>query len=199
MESAIAILLIVLNAVIVGTGIYLRAYLNKKAENLASKEDFKDLKTQTAELRQTTKEIESKIDDQVWNRQRQWELKRDVLFEMSKRLAQADDALLYLDMAARNADKEGDPFWMENLTKRQNGWTKAIGALDEARFTVGVVSEKETIDAVDALAGLMVKMASGVTNKDFSAYSDNKLELSKKIYAARWAIRKSLGIDAPFT
>ncbi len=75
LEWAVSLVL----ALIVGA--FLPAYFKKKGENLATKEDFSELKAQTAALAQTTKEIESKIDDQVWNRQRHWELKRDALLE----------------------------------------------------------------------------------------------------------------------
>jgi hypothetical protein len=46
-------------------GSFIGSYSKKKGENLATKEDFRELKAQTAELRQATKEIESKIEDQV--------------------------------------------------------------------------------------------------------------------------------------
>src|SRR5665213_1700042 len=102
MGLTITVLLVLLNAIIVGTGIYLRAYLDKKAENLATKEDFRDLKIQTAELRQTTKEIEAKIDDQLWNRQRQWELKRDIVLELVKVMKEFEQATLALGIAIKS-------------------------------------------------------------------------------------------------
>jgi hypothetical protein len=58
-------------------GSFLGAYLKKKGENLASKEDINDLVEQTKKLTQTTKEIEAKIGDEVWAGQRHWEMKRD--------------------------------------------------------------------------------------------------------------------------
>jgi len=79
-----------------GVGAYVGSYLKKRAENLATKDDFDDLKSQTAALTQTTKEIEAKIDNQVWDRQRQWELTRDGairLMEAQGRLEQAHRAI----------------------------------------------------------------------------------------------------------
>src|ERR1700733_10960347 len=75
-------------------GSFIGSYSKKKGENLATKEDFRELKAQTAELRQATKEIESKIEDQVWDRQRQWELKRDAVLGVIQALSATEDALM---------------------------------------------------------------------------------------------------------
>jgi len=41
-----------------------------------------------------TNEIEAKISDEVWDRQKRWELKRDVLFEVARKLAAVDEKLV---------------------------------------------------------------------------------------------------------
>ena len=56
------------------------AYLKKKGENLATHEDIGKLVEQVAAVTKTTKEIEAKISDEVWGRQRLWEMKRDAYF-----------------------------------------------------------------------------------------------------------------------
>ncbi len=198
MGTIITILILVLYGLLLAGGIYFKSYFNKRGENLATKEDFRELKAQTAELRQTTKEIEVKIDDQVWNRQRQWELRRDVLFDTSRRLAQVDDALLSLNTVSCDPATDGDPAWLEAKIERQHNWTKASTALSESQFFVGVVCEKETIDAIDAFVGISNKIAAELT-KNRNVYSDRALELTKKLYAARHAIRKELGIDSLLT
>ena len=69
-----------------GAGAYLGAYLKRKGENLATKEDI-------GELTKTTEEIKAKISDDVWDRQKQWELKRDVVFDAIRVLADLDGAI----------------------------------------------------------------------------------------------------------
>jgi hypothetical protein len=76
-----------------GAGAYLGGYLKKKGENLATHEDVDKLKEQVRVVTTTTKEIEAKISNEVWDRQKRWELKRDVLFEGTKRLSEVDEAL----------------------------------------------------------------------------------------------------------
>src|SRR6266849_3945597 len=97
MQTALIVIVFLANAALVGGGIYLSAYLKKKAEGLATREEFKDLQKQTAELTRTTKEIEAKISGELWNQQKRWELKREVLFEATKRVAIIFDCLKHLD------------------------------------------------------------------------------------------------------
>src|SRR5208283_2457485 len=70
-----------------GVGLYLGAYLRKKAENLATREDLDKLVEQVRAVTTATKEIEARISDEAWNREKMWELKRDVLLEAVKGLA----------------------------------------------------------------------------------------------------------------
>jgi hypothetical protein len=83
----------VFTTIFAGAGAYLGSYLKKKGENIASKEDFDDLRMQTRELTAATKEIEAKIDDQVWNRQRQWEMKKEIFIAAAQTVAKADATL----------------------------------------------------------------------------------------------------------
>jgi predicted alpha/beta-fold hydrolase len=55
-------------------GSYLGAYFKKKGENLATHEDIDKLVEQVGAVTKTTKEIEAKISDEVWDRQRKREL-----------------------------------------------------------------------------------------------------------------------------
>jgi hypothetical protein len=190
---------VLLAAIASGFGGYFGAYLRKRGENLATKEDFRDLKEQTAELTRTTKEIETKIDDQIWRRQRQWELRRDVLLEASRRVAEADNALLSLNSAVSCPHSEDDPHWVEAIVERQHSWGKASSALDESRFAIGVVCGKATIDAVDSFAVLANNIAAELSRKKPGAYQDRALELTEKFFVARHAIRKELGVESLLT
>lgn len=60
-------------------GSYFSPYLRKRAENLATHDDLDKLIKQMEAVTEATKAIESRIDEQVWNKQRQWEMKRDAL------------------------------------------------------------------------------------------------------------------------
>ncbi len=84
---------ILATAVVAGVGAYFGSYLKKKGENLATHEDVDLLVKQVAAVTETTKQIEAKISDEVWDRQRKWEMKRDALFEALKDVGSMEDCL----------------------------------------------------------------------------------------------------------
>jgi len=85
MDKLVAWALTTLVSAFVGS--FLAGYLKKKGENLATDEDIDKLVGQVTLVTQTTREIEAKISNEVWERQRKWEIKRDALFELVKELA----------------------------------------------------------------------------------------------------------------
>ena len=62
-------------------GYFFKGYLTKKGENLASKEDVKDLVARLSAVTEATKRIEADISTGVWDKQKRWDMKREVLFE----------------------------------------------------------------------------------------------------------------------
>src|ERR1017187_3205456 len=96
---------IVITAVLAGGGAYLGSYLKKKGENWATQEDIDKLVKQVAIVTQTTKEIEAKITNEVWERQRKWDLKREALFEAMKELATVLYTIGRLEAAYRIRNK----------------------------------------------------------------------------------------------
>jgi hypothetical protein len=73
-------------------GSYLAAYLKKKGENLATHEDIDKLVTQVAAVTITTKQIEERVSDEFWQKQKRWEAKRDAIFEVMRRLGECEAA-----------------------------------------------------------------------------------------------------------
>src|SRR2546423_13814650 len=76
-----------------GLGAYLGSYLRTKGQNLATHEDIDKLVDQVRAVTTATKEIESKISKKAWDRQRRWELKREVLFDAGRKISATADAL----------------------------------------------------------------------------------------------------------
>jgi len=54
-----------------------------------------------AVVTRTTQEIEARISNEVWDRQKRWELKREVLLDATKRIAELDQALTALNAIVR--------------------------------------------------------------------------------------------------
>jgi hypothetical protein len=75
-----------------GAGAYLGSYLKKKGENLATHEDLEKLVTQMTAVTTATKNIEARISDEVWQKQKRWEAKREAIFEVMRRLGELEAA-----------------------------------------------------------------------------------------------------------
>src|SRR5579862_3362214 len=97
-------------------GSWLGAYMKKKGENFATREDLQDVVEQVKAVTRTAEEIKSEIAGGLWDRQKQWELRRDTLFELAKCLTESDDAItkMYSVLSVRgelSATSEGESRW----------------------------------------------------------------------------------------
>lgn len=88
---------------------FLKSYASKKAENLAMHEGIEKLVEQMSAIRQATKEIEAKISDDVWNRQRQSELKREAVFSVMLALNQANHEMFAVSTVLNVQKKSQNP------------------------------------------------------------------------------------------
>ena len=68
-------------------------YATKKGENLATHEDIDKLVDQVKAVTDATKKIEAEISSGVWDKQKRWEMKREVLFEAARKISEIDDAM----------------------------------------------------------------------------------------------------------
>jgi uncharacterized protein YoxC len=109
---------ILVTAVVAGGSAYFGSYLKKKGENLATHEDVDKLVGQVAAVTQATKEIEAKISNDLWERERKWETKRDTLFEALKDIGSMETCLnthiATFEIARQAPQDVVDPiFWTE--------------------------------------------------------------------------------------
>jgi hypothetical protein len=144
-ESLVILAVTTLGSAFVGS--YLGGYLKRKGENLATHEDIGKLTEQVAAVTRTTKEIEAQITSGLWDRQKRWELKREVLFEATKRLAAVDDTLRTYSSALRlernKQVQEDSNEWLEGKIGILDRWSKASRAFDETHLFVDEVCTNE--------------------------------------------------------
>jgi hypothetical protein len=183
-----------------GAGAYLGGYLRAKGENLATHEDIDWLKEKVSAVTETTKKIETEISDAAWNRQKRWELKREVLFEATKRLAEIDEACTGLQTSLQARRKLGDVRsgsgisgeWLEK-------WNHATTGFDDARLRVAIVCGGETNEAFfeyGLAASLIVGAVLREEDADAEVLAKSAKELAMRLSAVRAAVRKELEIDA---
>jgi hypothetical protein len=188
-----AVIFWLLTAAISGAAAYFGAYLRKKGENLATHEDLKNLVEQMKAVTQATKEIEAKIDNQVWSGQRQWELKRDALLATVSALRHAHNAvqILYsaydVDMSVKGEQ------WKEKIPEERKRSSEALAVFNEKRFEASLVCSKIVNSALDRPAALMRRCIIDFAQGDFKKASDLAPRIHDAVDLAIDFMRKELG------
>ena len=175
-------------------GAYLGAYIRKKGENLATHEDIGKLVDQVRAVTQTTKEIEAKISSDVWNQQKRWEMKREVLFDAAKSIVELGDGLVSLDSLLRMDDPDGDQ-WVKARHTAIVGWNDTLKRFEGVRILVAVVCSRETILELDNFGLFVSNLGAKLVKKDARVYRESGEELGRRVLRTRFAIRKELGVD----
>jgi hypothetical protein len=179
-------------------GWFLKPYLGKKGQDLATHEDADRVLDEVRAVTKTTKEIEAKISGEVWDRQKRWELKRDVLFDAVKKSAAAHQALMKVH-AVYQTDKaamaRGEPGRMDEHTKASGVLLQATAELDDTYLLVSLVSGGETRKALGEFIPLARDIGMKLTDRQPDALQESRGEVSKKLAAVTAAVRKELEID----
>ena len=176
-----------------GLGAYLGAYLKKKGENLATREDIDDLVDQVKAVTKATKEIEAKISDEVWGRQRVWEMKRDTLFTLMKAESVAVNVLLSLD-AAWEVTKTQPPGEFAALQTKNTAllaWQAASVDFDSARAQSLIVCGPNVEKQINAITDRLRWAANAITKGQIKFREYDK-QLFQERQALLDAIRKEL-------
>jgi hypothetical protein len=174
-------------------GGYVGAYLTTKGKNLATHEDIHKLVDQVTAVTTATKKIEAEISSGVWDKQKRWEMKRDVLFLAAKAVTEVDDSLLSLATVFRFKEKE-EALSAERL-KSSKRWMDATINYDQTKLLVAVVCTKETKEAFDSFAAITAVMSQNITKGQWEAYDNARKDLALKFFALQAAVRKELEVD----
>jgi hypothetical protein len=198
MEKLIVAVLWFLSVLASGLIGFLVSYLKKKGENLATHEDIKILVDQVRAVTTATKEIEAKISSDVWDRQKRWEMKREVLFEITRRLGAMQDSLIGLNSAhatERRLQQNGGAVSLEPKLLASEKWMDESRKFEETGLLVGIVCRKEVVDACDTIRVFTRQIAFGIFKNDPEVYTKSAAELARKSFAVTNAIRKELETD----
>ena len=192
MAWAVPILAVVVS-LLVG---YLKGYTKKRGENKAMHDDLGKLVDQVRAVTTTAKEIEAQISGGLWDKQRRWELRRDVIFDAMKRLGATDDALRNLDTVYRTARENGadEIYWVRARLDAKKKLFNVSTEFDESRSLISLVCADEVRAACDNVAVFMGTISVGITQNDAEIYSKSTKELWQKLIAAKTAMRKELEI-----
>jgi hypothetical protein len=176
------------------------SYAAKKGENLATKEDIEQL-TKIAE------KIKAKISDEVWDRQKQWEMRRDAVLDVVRAIGKLNQAFISLN--AENVVHEScrrNPEYKDQQDKTFVSYEAAKVNLDscktefdDRRFVADLTAGKELRIALseydDVIEfGTALVLTSSVVPMNRDKFSNLQATHDQKTYAVYEAARKELNI-----
>jgi hypothetical protein len=179
-----------------GGGAYFGSYFKKKGENLATHEDINKLVDQVRAVTTTTKEIEAKIDDKFWNRQRLWELKRDSILAAIQAMDRAKASLVVLWAARTPKASALDPLNTKRRQESEEEWLTAINEFDRTRSNISFVCG-QSIRTEMAQISHRVRITGSLIFKDKLSdreFVDLGTELKQRITKIHASARIELGI-----
>lgn len=201
-DIQLAVIWFGLNFIISGFGAYCGTYLKQKGKRFATHEDVNKLVDQMCAVTKATKEIEAKISSEMWDKQKRWELKRDVLFEATRSVGEIEELLNTLNSILQLELKEpkgGNLAWMEMKSGNNKKWSKTLAHFDETKLFVAVTCGKETKEAFDSYGKLGLEVAMAINKRTADAYQKYFPELTVKHCAVRTAVRNELGVEPLYT
>jgi hypothetical protein len=182
-------------AVSSGAGGFLGSYLKRKGENLATHEDIDKLVDQVSAVTTATKEIEAKISSDVWDRQKQWELKRDALFEVTKRIAAVNGALFDMRVVYSFPSENGkESLPTAEASEASQKCREAESSFDQSTLIVHLVCGEEVSRLLRTFSGVMRRCAKEISARESTADASLK-ELRTHADAVTVAMRKEIGIE----
>jgi hypothetical protein len=191
MEIAIPWILSVIGSLWIGS--YFSPYLKKRAENLATHDDLDKLLAQMRATTEATKAIEARIDDQVWNKQRQWEMKRDVLLGFARTISDFEQSVLNLSTKIEN--RSNSPQEMENFRQALVRWNEASAKFVQDSFTAGLVISSEARSWLGELTSTLRNATSDILRiQTVESYKAHHRDIVAKLENFRTIIGKELGL-----
>lgn len=112
------------------------SYFGKKGEIQAVQEDLHKVVAQTAAITKAQETIRGQLSNQTWDRQRQWEMKRDAVLALVLSLGRARDTLMYLGGCAEKLRETGQTDWRSDsrITELALEWQRRMEDFDEKRL-----------------------------------------------------------------
>jgi hypothetical protein len=179
-------------------GSFVAGYLRKKGENLATHEDLDKLIVQMKATTEATKAIEARISDEVWNKQRQWELKREIIIQLIRSLSATENALmeLYSIHAATLPNiQELIAVRLQERLSKTDLWNAANLELDNARVIAALVAGKDLSKAMFGATYAIRLAGKSILIGDTGKFDKHQVIISKLQHGVLVAAQKELGLE----
>lgn len=136
-------------------GSYFGSYAKRKAENLATKEDFDEMLSQVKKTTEETEKIKTDISRVSWVDQQRWALKRELYMELLDSLYSEKEAIFKLSDEERRPvpTDSGILVLRENFIEENRAQSlAAIKRISKVRGVAGVLLNDEAQKALDEIA-----------------------------------------------
>jgi hypothetical protein len=168
-------------------GAFLGSFLKRLGEDFAAQRSIEKL---TA----TVEHIKAAISDDVWDRQKQWEMKRDTVFEVVRILGELDNALLDLAHYYFVPIPEHGAKVLSERNKAKERWNSNMARFDSARFLVDMVVGKSLSAALSECIKEMHSVAKRAEDGDATSYTSSQAAIKQKVDAIYISARKVLNL-----
>lgn len=175
-------------------GSYLGTYAKRKAENLATKEDFEELLSQVKKTTEETEKIKTEISRVSWVDQQRWALKRELYMELLDSLYSEKEAIFKLS----DEEKQPLPTAPEILALREKFIEEnraqslaAIKRISKVRGTAGVLLTDEAQEALEEIA---LSWYQSMNGKPEDFYSKRLAAADKAYSIVLWSATKDLDV-----
>ncbi len=170
---------------------FLGSYSAKKGENLATKEDI-------AQLTKITEGIKAQISDEAWDRQRQWELKRDVVLDAVRALADLDGAVNEFCVAwlgpTGNLTEEAESALKSMKIEAIKQFRQCSSSHQRAHTVADLAIGGKLSKSISEYFQFALRLVAAVQSKRISAEKSTRKQLAKLHNAVILSAREALGI-----
>ncbi len=181
-----------------GVGAFVGAYLKRKGESLATHEDFQTVLTELKETTRTTKEIENKISDAVWDRQKRWEMKRDTLIDIATKAAAAKDTLVQLHAIhlTNSTEVKCSPMRVAKQIEVGAAWETASNELSRMVVIASLACDAEVRTALADFTMFTSDISVEIIGGHPEVLTTRTSDFATKYNAITKAMRKEIGNDS---
>jgi hypothetical protein len=179
---------------------YLGAYLKRKGENLATREDIESLSAGIAATTEAAKRVEEKLSNETWDRQRRWELKKEALLALVLALGRVRECWIALTLAiiaCVRLSPPGPVKLSEQANELMNELDRSLKEFGDKRiiseFLMGEALAKAVTRAGNDLQDAYLAVC---TNPNFD-WTDLSTKIHKSIDEVLAIARTELGLRAP--
>jgi hypothetical protein len=175
-------------------GSYLAGYLKKKAENLATHEDFEKLLAEQKTTIEATKVIEARISIDAWSQQQRWDVQKAALLESLKELATAE-AFLFRLVHAFSETKDRPECWDERRKEANEKYADAINNFWRTQLAMEIVCGKAIGNQFQGINHLFTRVLNKARQGDFSDIWDKQ---HPEILAAKRELGETIRMQLEF-